>query len=76
MRRYRQKVLEHVILVSQQYDGSWKVQIFGRQSITHGFPYSSAEDAKEAAHLLVHNVLEGKNNCDCSDVQVWEEEDW
>jgi hypothetical protein len=74
MKTYRQKFLNHVLLVSQQADGTWNTEILGAKRIRLQKGYHSAVEAKQAAHSLAHQHLENKHDCDCVERLVWSED--
>jgi hypothetical protein len=67
--------VNHVLIVSQQIDGSWKIEIRGPKSISHGVVFDTADEAKLEAHSLAHWHLEEKKFCDCRDQPAWSEEE-
>jgi hypothetical protein len=75
MKTYRQEFLNHNLLVSQQTDGSWRIEIRGPRSISHRDTYGTADEAKFVAHSIAHWHLEGKNSCDCRDQPTWSKEE-
>jgi hypothetical protein len=74
MKRYRQKFLNHALLVTQEFDGTWTFEILGTKRIHRQKGYHTALEAKQAAHMLAHRLLENKRACDCAERLVWLEE--
>jgi hypothetical protein len=74
MKRYRQKFLNHALVVSQEFDGTWSFEILGTKRIHQQKGYHTALEAKQAAHLLAHWLLENKQACDCTERLLWSEE--
>ena len=74
MKRYRQRFLHHVLLVSEQLDGTWSFEILGARRVRQQNGYRSGAEAKQAAHALAHLRLENKRSCDCNERFVWSEE--
>lgn len=74
VRTYRQRFLNHVLLVSEQPDGTYNFEILGPKRVGQEKGYHSALEAKQAAHSLAHRHLENKRDCDCVERLVWSEE--
>lgn len=71
---HRQKAhfLNHEIWVAQRTDYNWQLWIEGKKPLQHETIFSSQEEAKRAAHFLVHSHIEGKQSCDCTRDLLWE----
>jgi hypothetical protein len=74
MKRYRQKFLNHDLVVWQLEDGKWKVEIRGPKGVMRDKAYWTEAEAKWVIHVLAHWYLDNKSTCTCPKQPEWLDE--